>query len=361
MRKLNLLFGIMVLAAIALIAGCDTATHSPMSSNDVSANLSDPSENCPTVVSATLNLYLIFESNNPINIHYVTAPWNENTITWNSFGAAYTPTVMGTFVPEATGWKSTDVTALVQGWANGTVTNYGMLLKVGEEVYPAGVAFGSENGDLVPYLTICYDDGTCVDVQVKQDGYIWELYPNDTYGHLTWLYAGYDDATNLEKQSVLEFDIPACTPTPPGIGGNCTMTVDEWLANSGAIGGLLPISIGREGMRHSFMVTTTEDAISILSMQNHEEDDGDDESFYCNAIENLYAQLLAAKLNVAKGADKGHARWVMRRADRFVGRNDLDEWDDLGWWQKGRVLRLGRLLGKYNSGMIGPGACNEED
>ena len=50
-----------------------------------------------TIVSAG---FIVNQTNNGVvtgNLHRVTAPWNELTVTWNSFGAAYDPAIFKTF------------------------------------------------------------------------------------------------------------------------------------------------------------------------------------------------------------------------------------------------------------------------
>lgn len=62
--------------------------------------------------------------------HQVLAPWSEATVTWNNFGAAYAASSLGSFTP-GLGLRSVSIPALTQGWVDGSVPNYGILLERG--------------------------------------------------------------------------------------------------------------------------------------------------------------------------------------------------------------------------------------
>jgi hypothetical protein len=64
-----------------------------------------------------------------IDLHKVTSEWQEGTINWNlqptySTEAEYSTTITAGAVT----WKFWDIDNLVQGWLNGTISNYGMAL-----------------------------------------------------------------------------------------------------------------------------------------------------------------------------------------------------------------------------------------
>jgi hypothetical protein len=103
--------------------------------------------------------------NNPgtVDVHQVTAPWAESTVTWSSFGEAYDPTVVSSFVSTLGGSPtpplqavSFDLTALAPGWVSGATPNYGILLD--EPVTDVTSVQTSDNGNtsLRPALTVCY-------------------------------------------------------------------------------------------------------------------------------------------------------------------------------------------------------------
>lgn len=98
----------------------------------------------------------------PVDLFAVTAPWGENTVTWNTKPShAALPSasacVGDSFAP---GWKQFDVTTLVQGWIDGSVPNFGVVIRDPSESQ-AGAArpgFGhsreSTSVALRPYLEI---------------------------------------------------------------------------------------------------------------------------------------------------------------------------------------------------------------
>jgi len=95
------------------------------------------------VVDANLKLYqysTFGDANFTIGLHKVISAWDESTITWNlqptcSVDAEITSDITaGVFV-----WKSWEIDTLVQAWLDGSITNYGVVLKDTDE---ASVGFG---------------------------------------------------------------------------------------------------------------------------------------------------------------------------------------------------------------------------
>jgi hypothetical protein len=122
------------------------------------------------VVTATMGLYLTQSSVNPVttSVHRVTAPWTQDSTTWNerqtgtawaSAGGDFDPTpVAPTSVGPTTGmFYDWDVTSLVAGWVNGVYPNDGLILLV-----PYGSSqntFASSNSSAAaerPKLTVTY-------------------------------------------------------------------------------------------------------------------------------------------------------------------------------------------------------------
>ena len=89
------------------------------------------------VVDASLNLYQFEDWGTPdftIGLHKVTSAWDESTITWNlqptwSANAETTSDI----TMDDIGWKSWEIATLVQAWLDGSITNYGVVLKVTNE------------------------------------------------------------------------------------------------------------------------------------------------------------------------------------------------------------------------------------
>ncbi|RME80270.1 MAG: DNRLRE domain-containing protein, partial [Caldilineae bacterium] len=117
-----------------------------------------------TIVSATLSMYLDKSKGSQtesIEVHRVTASWDEATVTWNSVsGGQYDPTIVDSIVAGNKGWKQWDVQTLVQEWIDGTYSNYGMIL-----LSPSNsgnnekkfISSDSNKADKRPKLEICYD------------------------------------------------------------------------------------------------------------------------------------------------------------------------------------------------------------
>jgi|GEM_PF-5131648 len=176
-----------------------------------------------TIESATLSLYVATAGNETVNVHRITALWDETVVTWNNFGGAYDIAVEGSFVTDgAFEWRSADVTALVQDWVDGSHPNYGMLLEQGSTQYSTYRSSEYSPVELRPMLEICYTDsgGTdCVTIQrpgADQDGvadtYIWELLPDNNAGTSPTLFTGL--LNGYEKQSLLWFDFEICDEPP---------------------------------------------------------------------------------------------------------------------------------------------------
>ena len=78
-----------------------------------------------------------------------------------------------------------------------------------------------------------------------------------------------------------------------------------------------------------------------------------------NGINKLYAQLLAAKLNIASGANGSAVAATIAAADAFLANNDSLSWASLSKSAKSSVLAWMTTLDDYNNGRIGPLHCSE--
>lgn len=128
----------------------------------------------------------------------------------------------------------------------------------------------------------------------------------------------------------------------------CTLTIGYWKNHAGlgpqdnVLGQYLPISLG------SLSVTSEAQAVQILNFN------GD----ASNGINKLYAQLLAAKLNIANGADGSAVASTISAADSFLATRTPASWSSLTRTQKNQVLSWAQTLDNYNNGIIGPGHCD---
>ena len=115
---------IVMLVAGLLIAGCQNDPGPVQPANfDRLTPQAAPGIEIPsgaTLVSATFYIYVHTPNGETIYVHRVTDAWDEGTITWNNFGGAFDPTVIASFVADGGGWRSADITSLVQDWLDGT-------------------------------------------------------------------------------------------------------------------------------------------------------------------------------------------------------------------------------------------------
>lgn len=89
------------------------------------------------ITGAYLGLYqytTLGTDNFTVGLHKITSTWDESTITWNLQPTSSTSAeVTDNITAGATTWESWDIDTLVQGWLDGTITNYGMMLKDTDE------------------------------------------------------------------------------------------------------------------------------------------------------------------------------------------------------------------------------------
>lgn len=116
------------------------------------------------VVSATLRLY------SEINLRQPNAPadvlpvqpeaalssWTETGVTWNNRPAS--SDLGDPAVNYQVGWQHFDVTNIVQGWVDGSVTNYGMVLTPGARVEGWAFYWDRSHDTAGPRLTVEYED-----------------------------------------------------------------------------------------------------------------------------------------------------------------------------------------------------------
>lgn len=225
-KKLAAIVALVMVMALALAlplgigASSASACYSPPE---------DPPCESTTINSATLWVYLSFARNVPpdltVEVYRITAPWTETEVTWNSFAGSYDPVPVGSFVADSVGWRSVDLTALVQDWVDGTYPNYGVLLS--QEVGLFNSYHSSEywNVELRPKLEIDYTTGTTTNSLViqrpgaEQDGVAdtkikqWEPDVNKgTEEHLST--AADTDTVCGPVDSLIRFEI-SIEPCPP--------------------------------------------------------------------------------------------------------------------------------------------------
>ncbi|MFO8009306.1 MAG: DNRLRE domain-containing protein [Dehalococcoidia bacterium] len=305
-------------------------------------------ESCPNgaaIESATLYLFVEQSRENRVNVHRITSAWEEDTVTFNSFGGSFDPVVSGSFVAGTVGeWDSVDITSLVQSWAGGT-PNYGLLLET--EGYH-NIFSSSESGTEThrPYLEICYTSGTCTTVQRGlvngdvADTYIWTGSPDKNYGDELELYSGWlgSNQNRTEKWALLWFELPCPPPPSPGTGtpGYWKNHPEAWPVDEINIGGV---------------IYDMDEAIGIMSSP------GKGDMTY-----NMFNALVSAKLNVLIGNDDSCIADTIDSADEW-----MEEYGPVGSgvkaggknspWRDGEPLAS--ELDDYNNGLL-PCASHRE-
>jgi hypothetical protein len=241
------------------------------------------------------------------------------------------------------------ITALVQKWLDGTSPNYGLLLD--QEIFDINnwsrSIYDSREGTNKPFLRIVYSDGS-VDVEDIADAYVWEIYPYAKYGGTSTLYTGYVRPNNttapLEKQSLLKFDIE------PRREGGCTLTPGYWKTHS--IKGPAPYD--------DTWLQVGEDTKFFL----------DTKSYYevlwtapkGNAYYQLSFQYIAAGLNFMNGAGiPSEVQTAYNSATTLFNTYYPADIAPLKGNNPTRAqfINLAGILGDYNSGITGPGHCDD--
>jgi hypothetical protein len=121
-----------------------------------------------TIISSTLRLYEITtNASQTITLYRLTNSWVGSQVNWNirstgtswsTAGGDYQNTALATFAPSiANQYRDINVTAVTQGWVNGTFSDYGFLLR--SSGTNGEVRFGSNEATTVsqrPQLCITY-------------------------------------------------------------------------------------------------------------------------------------------------------------------------------------------------------------
>ena len=98
--------------------------------------------------------------NLPICLYQVNSDWQEGNITWNNHPNSLTDAEYTRYVSSTSGtWRTLYIRDLVRGWLDGSITNYGMLLKPVSEPATKIAYFNSSdysNISLRPRLEIKY-------------------------------------------------------------------------------------------------------------------------------------------------------------------------------------------------------------
>lgn len=135
----------------------------------------------------------------------------------------------------------------------------------------------------------------------------------------------------------------------------CTLTIGYWKNHAGfgpqadKLSEHLPVWLGRPDGVKSILVDNAAEAVFLLAMSGEAS----------NGINKLYAQLLAAKLNIANGASGSAVAGTIAAADNFLSTSGSLDWAALTKTKKSQVNSWMSALDKFNNGLSGPGHCTE--
>ena len=134
--------------------------------------------------------------------------------------------------------------------------------------------------------------------------------------------------------------------------GGCTLTIGYYKNHPLAIAPL-PINLGAQGGAKTLVVSSQQIGVDVLNQHVY----GDPS----NAITKLYAQLLAAKLNILRGANSTAVASVIVLADSFLATHDDTSWTSLTATEVQSVATWHAALDDYNNGFTGPGHCDDTE
>ncbi len=337
------------------------------------------------VTSASLYLYCSGPSVEQVNVHRVLSPWSDSSVTYNSFGSAFGGDIDASFTPSAMGWQSVDITARAVSWLDGSVENHGIVLDQPVLVNPQATFFSSDAAMLQPYLEICYstpEGDSCESFPVGKDAFIDQRLPDVNYGFDDVLFVGYSDAGGIEFQSLLWFDLPVFDetsgdtsdvidpepdssdvqePDSSDVLFDCTHVAPFWARHSGCgpfknedlLSPMLPVWLGEPNGNQSILVDNNCTAMEYLHSRRGRND--------FDAVKPLLKELLAAKLNIAAGADGSAIADVVAEVDAFLAAHYVETRRSFSREQWKNLVQWRRNLHAFNAGEIGPGRCEDSD
>jgi Zn-dependent metalloprotease len=129
----------------------------------------DPIPPRATIQSAQLQLYLVQwdgTTPSPVRVHGLSQSWDESVIRWSNQPPPGL-IVATQSIPASVGYKTWDVTALVQAWVNGDLANEGLVLTPGTQQQFELIFNSREAGNNRPRLIIEYTTPAPLDPQVE--------------------------------------------------------------------------------------------------------------------------------------------------------------------------------------------------
>jgi hypothetical protein len=134
----------------------------------------------------------------------------------------------------------------------------------------------------------------------------------------------------------------------------CTLPVGHWQTHAGAtpptpdrITPYLPILLGTPGGAQTVEVASAGQALPLLAFSEDR----------ANGVNRLYAELLAAKLNIARGVPADAVAGTIAAADASLAAHGPGDW--ILHPQHDDVIAWTDQLEAFNNGSLGPGGCAE--
>jgi hypothetical protein len=148
-----------------------------------------------------------------------------------------------------------------------------------------------------------------------------------------------DTGTTLEAIALAQLLAQPC---------GCVGSIGYWKNNLDEVALVLPIYLGNPGGPKTLAVTDTTIADTALSFGY---------GGASNGIAKLYAQLLGAKISIAKGADSSTIASVLAASDAFLATHDYLDWSTLTSSEQAQVTLWAATLEQYNTGELGVPHC----
>ena len=324
---------------IIFIAGCEQAPTSSIEPTDTGSQLSKVSN------SAILHIWNENANNETVNIYAVNQDWVESVVTWNNRPTIF-PTLESSFQTDVSnGWKTVDITGLVNKWLDGTYANYGLLLyKPADNLE----VFSSKEGYYPPYLEIIYSDGSQTVLDIA-DTEIDQTRPDENFGGSDRLFTALINGN--QKQSLIKFDV-AYVPD-----GGCTLTPGYWKTHS---------EFGPAPYDNTWAKLSSGASTVFFSSKNGLTGPNYYQVLWTspkgNAYYNLSFQYIAAGLNQLNGASIPAE--VLAAYNTATGLFNTYAPAQIAPLKGNDPLRqqfisLAGILGDYNSGKKGPGHCDD--
>lgn len=346
MFQIKALFAITLMVTAFIFIGCQN-TESPvdpfLDSNPVELSKASIPYGA-TVDSAAFFINVTSASGTEVTLHRISNPWQETMVTWDNFAAGYNADVEGSFTPTAADWMQVDITNLVTNWFDETYSNYGILLK--EASLGQFQSYNSRESGTSPYLKVWwtkdgmsgYDStGAFADTYIRSDS------GDINYGNAMYLNTELLDT--VEQQTLVSFEIEK-------VYTGCTRSAGYWKTHSNY--GPAPYD--------STWSLLGEDSTFFLSNKTYYEVAWTPPK-KGNAYYILSFHYIATALNLLAGADPFEVQAAFDEAtdlfetytpeyiEGLKGNNEIRQ----------HFLELKNTLEEYNSGMIGPGMCQENN